>query len=931
MSMLTLSLAEIRNRAQKFANEWEGETREHAEAKSFWDGFFTVFGRTRRELASFEDPVKKLEGKGKHFIDLLWKGVLLAEHKSAGKDLGKAESQAMGYIQELINSGRRSEVPRYLILSDFNRIALHDLDEGSHLEIKLEDLPKKVEAFGFLAGMRQVEIKPQDPVNIEAAEKMANLHDALLDGGYPADQLDQLLTRVLFCLFAEDTQIFEANQFASFLLNETREDGSDLGVQLAQLFSVLNTQEDKRQKSLGEHFHAFPYVNGRLFADQLPFAGTDSKMRETLMAATDLDWSKISPAIFGSMFQGVMDTKERRQAGAHYTSEPDILKVINPLFMDNLREELAAILPLKDKKERLRRIRAFHDKIASLNIFDPACGCGNFLITAYRDLRTLETDVIKHELELSGQAGQTITDIEILTRVRVSQFHGIEIGHFPAEIARVAMWLMDHQANMHLSKVLGRYFLRLPLTDAANIVTGNALEIPWESVIAKDKCSFILGNPPFAGKKEQNSQQKADMKRIWGDVKGTSALDYVTAWYRKSADYIGNLEIDFAFVSTNSITQGEQPGLMWPKLYELGWNISFCWRTFEWKSEARGKAHVHCVIIGLSKKTSNTRSIYEVIKDDSRKTSARQISPYMVEGAKTTLRKRRNSICDGPKVSFGNMPNDGGNLLMNNETKLQLEASYPGIESLLQKFVGPDQFIEGTYDWCLWLVDSSPHQLKKYPPILNRLQKVAEIRQKSPRLATQTLAKTPSLFGEIRQPTKRFLAIPKTGSVRRPYLPLDTLDSDIIVSTDIFTSEWEGPYLFGLLSSQMHMAWVNTVAGRFKSDPRYSASLVYNNFPFPIASNPQKAAVEKAAQAVLDARTEFPDSTLAEHYDPRTMSPALAKAHLSLDRAVDKCYRASGFNSDRERVEHLFKLYEALIAKDDLLTAKKPKRGKKIV
>jgi hypothetical protein len=915
--MLTLSLTEIRDRAQAFATSWAGETREHAEAKSFWDGFFNVFGRSRREVASFEDPVKKITGPGKNFIDLLWKGVLMAEHKSAGKDLGKAHSQAMGYIQDMINEGRRNELPRYLIVSDFNRIALHDLDEETHLEIKLEDLAKNVEAFGFLAGIRQVQIKPQDPVNIEAAEKMATLHDALLDGGYPADQLDQLLTRVLFCLFAEDTQIFEANQFTSFILNHTRDDGSDLGVQLAQLFAILNTPDGKRQKTLAEHLLAFPYVNGRLFADQLPFAGTDRKMRETLMASTDLDWSRISPAIFGSMFQGVMESKERRQVGAHYTGEPDILKVINPLFMDALRAEFAAILTLKDKKEKLRRLRAFHDKLAGLNFLDPACGCGNFLIIAYRELRALETEVIKHELELSGQAGQTITDIEILTRVRVSQFHGIEIGHFPSEIARVAMWLMDHQANMHLSKELGRYFLRLPLADAANIVTGNALQIDWKTVISPEKCSFILGNPPFVGKKARNTDQKADMDSVWRGIKGAGVLDYVTCWFLLAGKYIQHTKIKVSLVATNSITQGEQPGLLWGQLFgKQKLQICFAHRTFAWQSEARGKAHVHVVIIGFGNPTKDPKTIFDYPsgKGEPTATTASNISPYLIEGSDFALLNRSKPICTVSPIVFGNMPNDEQHLLLSDSEKDDLLQNYPNAQPLVRPLLSSREYLNGETKWCLWLVNQPPALIRSIPPIRDRVAAVQKYRSGSDRVATKKLAAYPSLFGEIRQPKKHYILVPRHSSETRPYIPTGFFSPHYIVHDSCLCIPSATTYEFGILTSLMHMAWLRTVCGRIKSDFRYSNKLVYNNFPWPKPTGPQRTAVEKAAQAVINAKEQFPDSTLADLYDPISMPPALVKAHDALDRAVDRCYKPQGFQCDRERVEHLFKLYEQLVA-----------------
>lgn len=929
--MLTLSLAEIRDRAQAFANTWAGETREHAEAKSFWDGFFNVFGRTRREVASFEDPVKKITGSGKNFIDLLWKGMLIAEHKSAGKDLGKAHSQAMGYIQDMINEGRRNELPRYLIVSDFARIALHDLDEDTHLEIKLEDLPRNAEAFGFLAGIRQISIKPQDPVNIEAAEKMADLHDALLDGGYPPEKLDQLLTRILFCLFGEDTQIFGINQFTGFLTNHTKDDGSDLGVQLALLFDILNTPDEKRQKTTAEHLLDFPYVNGRLFADQLPFAQTNRKMRETLLATTDLDWSRISPAIFGSMFQGVMEPRERRQVGAHYTSEPDILKVINPLFMDALRAEFAQILTLKDKKEKLRRVRAFHDKIAALNFLDPACGCGNFLIIAFRELRKLETEVIKQELELSGQAGQSITDIEILTRVRVSQFHGIEIGHFPAEIARVAMWLMDHQANMHLSKELGRYFLRLPLSDAANIVTGNALQTPWESVIPPEKCSFILGNPPFVGKTYQTPEQREDFERIFAGIDKGGLLDFVACWHLLASRYVKGHRIGSAFVSTNSICQGEQASILWPILKALGVKIHFAHRTFPWQSEARGKAHVHCIIVGFGAFEPRTRQLFDY--DNGKEptvTSPANISPYLIEGDDLVVTTRSKSINAPSEMTNGSKPVDGGNLILSNEELIDFLKEEPGAKIHVRKYLGSEEFINGGIRWCLWLQGVSPTQLKTLPQVLNRIDGVRKMRLGSKKLQTQKDAAYPSLFAEIRQPQTQYLAIPEVSSENRKYVPMAFLDPTVICSNKIQYVPNASPYSFGILTSAAHMAWMRTVGGRLKSDYSYSAKLVYNTFPWPSLTGPQKLAVEKAAQAVLDVRGHFSDSTLADLYDPLTMPPALAKAHEALDRAVDRCYRAQGFQSDRERVEYLFQLYEKLVAASETpLLQKKKARPKK--
>ena len=629
-----------------------------------------------------------------------------------------------------------------------------------------------------------------------------------------------------------------------------------------------------------------------------------------------------------------MEPKDRRQVGAHYTGEPDILKVINPLFMDALRAEFAAMLTLKDKKEKLRRIRAFHDKLASLNFLDPACGCGNFLIIAYRELRALETEVIKAELELTDNSGQTVTDIEILTRVRVSQFHGIEIGHFPAEIARVAMWLMDHQANMHLSKQLGRYFLRLPLTDAANIVTANALHIDWKTVITPVKCSFILGNPPFVGKQYMSTEQKEDLRKAWKNATGTGVLDFVTAWHALAAEYMSeSSQIRCAFVSTNSICQGEQAGLVWSRILKNGkYKIYFAHRTFPWKSEARGKAHVHCIIIGFGSKTdlgTTPRQIFDYDNDPENPTitTVTNISPYLVEGPDSVIIPRTTPICKAPPIVFGSMPNDGGHLLMTSTEKAEIISSQPEAENFIRPFLGSEEFINGQERWCLWLENATPTQLRSSPEIMKRVEAVKTARLNSTREATRKLASFPTLFGENRQPNTRYLAIPSISSERRRYIPIGFLDPTIIASNKLVFIPEAQIYHFGILTSAMHMAWVKQVTGRLKSDFQYSNKLVYNNFPWPETTAPQRLAVEKAAQAVLDARTQFPDATLADLYDPISMPPALAKAHEALDRTVDQCYQAKVFQTDRERVEHLFKLYEQLVA--PLALMEKPKKPRK--
>ena len=597
---MPLSWNEIRHNAVAFARDWAGVAREEAEAKSFWDEFFAVFGLKRRLVAAFEEPVKKLSGTY-GFIDLFWKGTLLVEHKSRGKPLDKAHTQALEYIQSLKNEGRDDEVPRYVIVSDFARIALHDLEEGTTSEIELRDLHEHVDKFAFIPGYKQHKLDAEDPVNIKAVELLGDLHDALVAGGYRGHDLERFLVRILFCLFAEDTGLIERAVFTDFIENHTEADGSDLGAHLARLFQVLNTPEERRQHNLLVELADLPYVNGNLFHEALGFADFNRDMRNRLLACCRFDWSRISPAVFGSLFQSVMEPKERRQEGAHYTSERDILKLVRSLFLDDLRAEFAKIKTNKNK------LKEFHNKLGRLTFFDPACGCGNFLVVTYRELRLLEIDVL---LLLHGK--QMVTDIRYLALVDVDAFYGIEISEFPARIAEVAMWLVDHQMNQRLSRAFGQYMVRLPLKKSAKIVVGNALRLDWKEVLPPSKCSYVLGNPPFIGKHYRSSEQKLDLETVMGSFKNIGDVDYVAAWYFKAGEYISDTEIRVAFVSTNSVTQGEQVSVLWPELlkrYKL--IIHFAHRTFQWRSEARGKAHVHVVVIGFGLREIPNKRIYD--------------------------------------------------------------------------------------------------------------------------------------------------------------------------------------------------------------------------------------------------------------------------------------------------------------------------------
>ena len=916
---MPLSWNEIRDRALKFSREWADETSEDAEAKTFWDAFFDVFGVSRRKVASFETPVKKDDGKG-GFIDLLWKGILLVEHKSRGKDLDRAYKQATDYFSGL----KDRDLPQYVLVSDFARFRLYDLEgDGEPVEFALKDLHKQVRRFGFIAGYQVRAFKDQDPANIKAAERMGKLHDALKAGGYAGHPLEVLLVRLLFALFAEDTGIFERRQFQDFIEQRTTEDGSDLGAQLTALFQTLNTPEDKRLKALDAQLAAFPYVNGKLFAETLPMAAFDARQRESLLEAAGMDWSVISPAIFGSLFQSIMDDKARRNLGAHYTSEKNILKLIHPLFLDDLRAEFGKIRSNRNK------LHDFHEKLAALKFLDPACGCGNFLVVAYRELRLLELEVILalHEKDLaSGQS----SDPRLLIKCNVDQFYGIEIEEFPAQIAQVALWLTDHQMNLRVQDAFGNRFVRLPLEKSAGIVHGNALRIDWNDVVPAKYLSFILGNPPFLGKQHQDADQKADMAAVFSGVKAAGILDFVAAWYVLAARYIRGANIGCAFVSTNSITQGEQVGVLWSELYRLGVSIEFAHRTFAWSNEAKGNAAVHCVIVGFGMNRDRPRRIFEYDhpRSDPHEVIAKTINAYLVDAPEIVLENRRSPICDVKPIAFGSMPNDGGNLLFSDKEKEDFVREEPGAEKWMRLFLGAEEFINGERRWCLWLDGISPSELRSLPLVSRRVSAVKEVRSSSPRDATRLLASFPMLFGENRQPSGPYLAIPKTSSEKRTFIPIAILGADVIASTELFTVEDPGLVCFGVIHSAMHMAWVRYVCGRLKSDYRYSAGIVYNNFPWPETTDKQRGAIEQAAQGVLDARTCFPDETLADLYDPQAMPPALVKAHHALDRAVDAAYGKRTFKSDAERVAFLFERYQQLTSLLPAATKTAPRKRK---
>jgi hypothetical protein len=735
---------------------------------------------------------------------------------------------------------------------------------------------------------------------------MGALHDLLKAGGYTGHALEVLLVRLLFCLFAEDTGIFQpASAFRLWLEERTDADGADLGPQLALLFQVLNTPEVSRGRTLDEQLAAFPYVNGRLFEEALPIASFDAAMRDALLECCGIDWSGISPAIFGALFQSIMDNRARRNLGAHYTSEENILKLIKPLFLDEWHAEFGRI------KGNRNKLFEFHKRLRGLMFFDPACGCGNVLVIAYRELRRLELEVLR----ASHASGQQFLDIHQLIRIDVDQFYGIEIEEFPAQIAQVALWLMDHQMNVRVSEEFGLYFARIPLRTTPHIHCANALRIDWAEVLPAERCSYVLGNPPFVGHQWRNEEQMADMGRIWGDGGRFGRLDYVTCWHRLAAAYMRcNPAIRTALVSTNSICQGEQVGILWSWLLAQGIHIHFAHRTFQWSNEARGMAAVHCVIIGFGYQDFEQKVIfeYEDIRGEPHAVIARNINPYLVDAPDVILPSRTNTPAGLPQLIKGSQPTDGGHLILTDTEKSNLLTLEPAAAPWLRRYIGGDELINGSGRWCLWLKGISPSELKRLPLVFKRVQAVAEARRKSPTASVRAFADQPSLFTQDRQPAAPYLAIPEVSSENRRFIPIGFLSPEIVASNKLQIIEGATIFHFGVLCSTMHNAWMRQTCGRLESRYSYAPS-VYNNFPWP--ENPtdkQRAAIEAAAQGVLDARSQFPGASLADLYDPVAMPPALVKAHQKLDAAVDAAYGQKSFANDAARVAFLFEMYRRL-------------------
>ncbi len=909
---MRLSWNEIRARAAVFAEEWREASYEKGETQSFYNDFFDVFGVRRQSVARYEQHVAKLDNRS-GFIDLFWPGVLMVEQKSAGRDLGKAYEQAGQYFDALPERER----PRYILVSDFQNFELHDLAGRESISFPLSDLPEHVQAFGFILGLERRVFRDQDPANIEAAELVGRLHDALAEAGYRGHDLERFLVRIVFCLFADDTGVFEPRDiFLDWLETRTGEDGASLGAQLMELFQVLNTPEAERLATRDEDLARFPYINGDLFEEPLRIPAFDAGMRGKLLDACHFDWSSISPAIFGALFQSVMDPAERRAQGAHYTTEKNILKVIEPLFMDDLRAEFERIKSRRGRG-RLVALQRFQAKLGGLTFFDPACGCGNFLIIAYRELRILEIEAIK-EIHPGGNIDLAAGELSV---INVDQFYGIEIGEFPARIAETALWMMDHIMNNQLSREFGQIYVRIPLEKSPNIVHGDALEIDWESLLPPEECSFVFGNPPFVGAKFQTEEQRAQVRRIAALGKSGGTLDYVTAWFIKAGKYVQDSNARIGFVATNSITQGEQVAQLWPVLFgRCKLEIAFAHRTFAWGSDARGKAHVHVVIIGLDRRDESRKEkrlfSYPDINGEPEESTHAMLSPYLfgaggLSNPHLVVREEGSPINGMDRLIIGSKPIDGGHYIFDEEERAAFLEAEPEAESFLRPFIGAREYLQGGMRWILALHDAHPDKLAKLSHVRKRMAAVRAYRQASKSGPTQKLAETPTLYHVNVIPTAPFLVIPEVSSERREYAPIGWLEPPTIPSNLVRILNLASLTDFALLTSAMHMAWLRHIGGRLKSDYRYSIGLVYNTFPMPPKSA-DLSQLELLAQGVLDARAMHPGSTLANLYDPDLMPADLRRAHQAVDRVVDCLYRRGGFSSERERVEHLFMEYEKM-------------------
>ena len=916
-----LTDAQQRNAAKKFAAEWEGRGYEKGETHAFWMELLqTVCGVINpAQFITFEYQVQLGHTS---FVDAyIPETKVMIEQKSLDIDLNKPAKQSDGsnltpyqqakrYADQLPNSQR----PRYIVVCNFQTFHVHDMEHPHDAPevIQLADLPKEYHRLSFLTDINKAHLKREMDLSIKAGEIVGQIYDAILKHYHDPTaestlkSLNMLCVRLVFCLYAEDAGIFVKDQFHDYL---AQFEAKQLRNALINLFKVLDTKETERDPYLDDDLAAFPYVNGGLFAEtEIEIPQFDDTVKELLLAkaSDDFNWSEISPTIFGAVFESTLNPETRRSGGMHYTSIENIHKVIDPLFLDDLKAELEDILSLKAVTTRNKKLFAFQDKLAGLTFLDPACGSGNFLTETYLSLRKLENKC----LEVIN-AGQTVLGFDDVIKVSIGQFYGIEINDFAVTVAKTALWIAESQMMKATEDIVHMELDFLPLKSYANIIEANALRIDWNTVIPKEKLHYIMGNPPFVGHQWRSKEQVSDMNEVFADFGNYGKLDYVASWFKKSADMIAETVIRCAFVATNSLVQGESVATMWKPFFEnLNMKIDFAWHTFRWDNEATQKAHVHCVIIGFS--DNNVSTVKTIFIDDCQSVKADNINGYLFNAPNVFIQNRGSVLmADFPKMSKGSQPTDGGNLLLSKQEAEDLIAECPIASTFVKKFIGADDYINNKLRYCLWLKGIAPNLYRNIPVVIERLENVAKIRRNSPTKSVQKDAETPMLFTQIRQPTTTYLVVPEVSSERRKYIPIGYMKPDIIASNKLYLISDASLFMFGALISNVHMAWMRIVAGRLEMRYSYSPS-VYNNFPWCEPTEAQKAAIEKTAQAILETRALYPDCSLADLYDEATMPPELRKAHQANDRAVMKAYGYAQSMTEPEIVADLMKRYQEL-------------------
>ena len=916
-----------------FVERWTGKGYEKGESQMFWIELLTdvLDVETPSEIISFEDQVK-LDHTS--FIDAYIKTThVMIEQKSIDKDLKAPIKQSDGTLLTPFQQAKRyaselpySKRPRWIVTCNFKSFLIYDMEQpqGEPFEILLENLPKEAHMLKFLVVDKSALLKHEMEVSIQAGDIVGRLYDVFLQQ-YQGETtqtdlhaLNVLCVRLVFCLYAEDAGVFAKDQFVEYLQSFRPE---NMRMALIDLFRVLDTPLEARSRFLEDKLKAFPYVNGSLFHQQ---PGEDippitEQAADLLIhhASLDFDWSDISPTIFGAVFESTLNPETRRAGGMHYTSIENIHKVIDPLFMDDLNEQFSVITALPKGKQRKQKLEEFQTHLSELTFLDPACGSGNFLTETYISLRRLENKVISQLL-----GGQTIMGFEEISpiKVHIHQFYGIEINDFAATVAKTALWIAEAQMMNETERIIKFNNDYLPLKSYNNITEGNALRVNWENIVPKDKRSYISGNPPFVGYSNQDKEQKEDILSVYVDEKGkpyktAGKIDYVAGWYFKASQLIQGTKIRCAFVSTNSICQGEQVAGVWKPLYDrFGIHIDFAYRTFRWDSESNLKAHVHCIIVGFSAFNNSSKRF---IVESNIKKHVENINAYLINGLDIFVESRSKQIADVPSMVYGNKPTDGGFLFLSEEEKDEVLIKEPNIKPYIRKILGAQEYINNKERYCLWLVGVSPSIIRSSSFIKERVNAVREFRLASPKKATQISGDTPTLFQEVRQPSSDYIIVPRVSSENRRYIPMGFMTPDIICNDSIQFIPEATLFHFGVLTSNVHMAWMRAVCGRLKSDYRYSKDIVYNNFPWPTPTPEQQSKIEQTAQAILDARALYPDSSLADLYDPVLMPPELLKAHRENDKAVMQAY---GFPikdfTESDCVAELFKMYKAITEKE---------------